>query len=155
MELTYLGNKNILNLHKTGFFCSRIVSGSAVMNCYDWATEVDIENNVIVSGFQSKIEKDILRFLEKRRARIILVLARSIYKQVPQEFQRFLEDDRLLVVSTSQSATRTAKAVAEHRNEYIAQICDELVFGYIGEGSNLQMIYQNYIEKSNLLSSNK
>ncbi len=151
MELTYLGNKELLKLHKIGFFCSRTVSGAAVLHSYDWATEVDIENNVIVSGFQSKIEKDVRHLLHKRHAKMILVLARSIYKKMPEELQPLLDDGSLLIVSTSSSAIRTAKSAADHRNEYIAQTCDELVFGYIGEGSSLQMLFQEYKEQSILL----
>jgi predicted Rossmann fold nucleotide-binding protein DprA/Smf involved in DNA uptake len=151
MKQTYLGNKELLKLHKIGFFCSRTVSGSAVLHCYDWATEIDIEHQVIVSGFQSKIEKDVLHLLRKRHAKMILVLARSIYKKMPEELQPLLDDGSLLIVSTASAATRTAKSAADHRNEYIAQTCDELVFGYIGEGSSLQMLFQGYKEKSVLL----
>ena len=151
MELAYLGNKELLKLHKIGFFCSRTVSGAAVLHCYDWATEVDIERNVIVSGFQSKIEKDVRHLLHKRHAKVILVLARSIYKKMPEELQLLLDEGSLLIVSTSSTATRTAKSAADHRNEYIAQICEELVYGYIGESSCLNMLHQAYNEKSNLL----
>jgi len=151
MELTYLGNKELLSLHKTAFFCSRTVGSNAVMRCYDWATSIDLSDTVIVSGFQSKIEKDVLHLLQKRHAKIILVLARSIYKTLPQELQTSLDDNRLLIASTAHHATRTSKSAAEHRNEYIAQTCDELVFGYIGEGSILQAVFQKFIEKSNLL----
>ncbi len=154
MDLTYLGNKELLKLHKVGFFCSRTVSGSAVLHCYDWATEVDIEHIVIVSGFQSKIEKDVLHLLQKRHAKIILVLARSIYRKMPEELQRFLDDGSLLILSTSSTATRTAKSAADHRNEYIAKVCDDLTFGYIQEGSSLQTLFQEYKEKSTLLCSN-
>ncbi len=151
MNLTYLGNKELLKQYKIGFFCSRTVSGSAVLHCYDWATDVEIEKKVIVSGFQSKIEKDVLHLLLKRRAKVILVMARSIYKQMPEELQRLLDDGSLLIVSTASTACRTGKSSADHRNEYIAQICDELVFGYIGEGSSLQLLFQNNKEKSVLL----
>ena len=152
MELTYLGNKELLSLYKTAFFCSRTVNSGAVLRCYDWATSIDLSNTVIISGFQSKIEKDILHLLLKRNAKIILVLARSIYKIIPQELQNSLDNDRSLIVSTAHTAIRTSKSAAKHRNEYIAQTCDELVFGYIGEGSCLQLVYQKFIEKSNLLT---
>src|SRR5574344_525782 len=109
MELTYLGNKELLKLHKIGFFCSRTVSGAAVLHSYDWATEVDIENNVIVSGFQSKIEKDVRHLLHQRNAKMLLVLARSIYKKMPEELHPLLDGGSLLIVSTSSSATRTAE----------------------------------------------
>lgn len=70
---------------------------------------------------------------------------------MPEELQPLLDEGSLLIVSTSSTATRTAKSAADHRNEYIAQTCDELVFGYIGEGSSLQMLFQAYKEKFNLL----
>lgn len=139
MQIEYLGNKNLLNLHKTAFLCSRTVSSRAVMRCYDWAMEVDVEHTAIVSGFQSKIEKDVLHLLDKRKAKIILVLARKIYKTLPEEFQPFINEGRLLLISTS-SASRTAKEAACKRNEYIAQLSDEIVFGYVGKGSSLEHI---------------
>ena len=151
MELTYLGNKELLKLHKISFFCSRTVSGTAVLHSYDWATEVDIEHNAIVSGFQSKIEKDVLHLLQKRHAKMILVLARSIYKKMPVELQQLLDDGSLLIISTLSAATRTAKSAADHRNKYIANVCDELVFGYIGEGSSLKELFHVYANKSVIL----
>lgn len=139
MQIEYSGNKNLLNLHKTAFLCSRTVSSRAVMRCYDWAMEVDVEHTAIVSGFQSKIEKDVLHLLGKRKAKIILVLARKIYKTLPEEFQPFINEGRLLLISTS-SASRTAKEVACKRNEYIVQLSDEIVFGYVGKDSSLERI---------------
>lgn len=148
MELTYAGNKELLKLHKIGFFCSRTVSGGAVMRCYDWATDVNIENTVIVSGFQSKIEKDVFHFLQKRNAKIILVLARSIYKKMPAELQQILDMGNLLIISTSPKASRIGKSTADDRNEYIANLCDNLIFGYIGESSSLSTILKCYSNKS-------
>lgn len=150
MELTYLGNKKLLDLHKTAFLCSRTVSSSAVLCSYDWAMQLNIEQTAVVSGFQSKLEKDVLRLLNKRRASIILILARKMYKEVPDEFKSFLADNRLLIISTS-SAIRNAKEAADKRNEFIAQLADDIVFGYINEGSSLQSIFSKYISRSTIL----
>ncbi len=150
MELTYLGNKKLLDLHKTAFLCSRTVSSSAVLCSYDWAMQLNIEQTAVVSGFQSKLEKDVLRLLNKRRASIILILARKMYKEVPDEFKPFLADNRLLIISTS-SAIRNAKEAADKRNEFIAQLADDIVFGYINEGSSLQSIFSKYISRSTIL----
>lgn len=144
------GNKSILNLNKVAFLCSRTVSSVAVMRCYDWAMQVDVAHTAIVSGFQSKIEKNVLHLLSKRNASIILVLARRMYKILPEEFQPFLEAGRLLVISTT-SATRNAKETATKRNEYIAQTADKLVFGFIGMGSSLKDLATTYAAKSTIL----
>ena len=150
MQLEYFGNKDLLNLHKTAFLCSRTVSSGAVLRSYDWAMQLNVERNVVVSGFQSKLEKDVLRLLNKRRASIILILARKMYKEIPDEYQSFMADNRLLVISTS-SAIRNAKDAADRRNKYIAQLADDIVFGYINEGSSLHTIYTDNFDKSKVL----
>lgn len=150
MQLEYFGNKELLNLHKTAFLCSRIVSSSAVLRSYDWAMQLNVEQTAVVSGFQSKLEKDVLRLLNKRRASIILILARKMYKEIPDEYQSFMADNRLLVISTS-SAIRNAKDAADRRNKYIAQLADDIVFGYINEGSSLYTIYTDNFDKSKVL----
>lgn len=44
--MEYLGNKALLNAHKTAFLCSRQVGSWAVLRCYDWATDICKEEGV-------------------------------------------------------------------------------------------------------------
>lgn len=150
MQIAYAGNKDLLNMHKTAFLCSRTVSSAAVMRCYDWAMQVDVARTAIVSGFHSKIEKDVLHLLGKRHASVILVLARRMYKTLPEEFQPFMAAGRLLVISTS-PATRNARDTAAKRNEYIARTAEKLVFGYIGKGSSLEALATEHAAKTVIL----
>ena len=46
------------------------------------------------------LEKEVLHFLAKGKQPIILVLARQMYKQIPQELQPLLNSGRLLIIST-------------------------------------------------------
>lgn len=69
--MEYLDNKALLNAHKTAFLCSRQVGSRAVLRCYDWATNICKEEGVVVSGFQSKIERDVLHFLLRGNKPII------------------------------------------------------------------------------------
>ena len=148
MTVEYLGNKAILEAHKTAFLCSRQVSSRAVLRCYDWATEMRDRGEVVVSGFQSKIEKDVLHFLLKGKQPVIMVIARQMYKTLPQELQAPLEEGRLLIISTAPTATRVGKTAAEQRNTYIAEIADSIVFGYIHPESSLKEIYKQHYNKS-------
>ena len=63
VKVEYLGNRELLETHKTAFLCSRRVSSPAVLRCYDWATEACRSDGVVVSGFQSRIERDVLHFM--------------------------------------------------------------------------------------------
>mgnify|MGYP000168218018 CR=1 FL=1 len=145
-----LGNKALLDAHKTAFLCSRQVSSRAVLRCYDWATDI-CKEGVVVSGFHSKIERDVLHFLLRGQKPIIIVLARKMYVTLPTEWQEVMDAGRLLIISTAPNAVRVSKAAADARNRYIAEYSDEIVFGSIQPNSSLDQVYKDYIEKANIL----
>ena len=124
-ELEYLGNKDLLKLPKTAFLASNTVSSEMVMKCYDWATEMRQQGRCVVSGFSSKLEKDVLHFLLKGNQPIIMVLARRMYKVIPEEFKTALAQNRLLIISTS-NAPRQSRATALARNKYVCEMADEV-----------------------------
>lgn len=151
MQIEYLGNRKLLESRKVAFFCSRIVSSEAILRCYDWATQMADSNNVVIGGFQSKIEKDVLHFLLKGKQPVIIVIARRMYKELPNELINPMNEGRLLIISTSLNAVRVSKDTANKRNSYISEIADEIVFGYISKDSSLNELFQKFKEKSTLL----
>lgn len=130
MYLKYLGNEQLLHLPKTAFLASNTISSETVLRCYDWATEMCRQGKCVVSGFSSKLERDVLHFLLKGNQPIIMVLARRMYKEFPEELKRALEQNRLLIISTS-SAARQSRATALARNKYVCEIAEEVF--YIGK----------------------
>jgi len=135
-EITFLGNKTLLTLPKTAFLSSRRILPEAVLKCYDWATEQRDAGRCVISGFHSDLEKDVLRFLLKGHQPIIVVLARKLYEQIPQEFAMALDEGRLLIVSTS-SAARASEYTTRQRNQYIADYAEHIVIGALTPGGNL------------------
>lgn len=146
--ITYLGNKELLNRKLTAFFASRTVQTARVMACYDWATSLSADRDCVVSGFQSPIERDVLHFLLKKRIPIVVVLARAIYKNMPEELIEAYEDGRLLFISVNQ-ACRTSNIAAKARNHYVAELVTTIVFGMLTQDSSLYEIYQQYTEDAN------
>ncbi len=126
-NITYLGNKDLLDTQKIAFFAPSQIATLSVLKCYDWAIEMFNGGKCIISGFSSRMEKDVLHFLLKGRQPIILVLSRRMYSVMPQEYIKPLEEGRLLIISTS-NETRQSKKNAFRRNCYIAEIVDEIVF---------------------------
>ena len=149
MTAQYLGNKDLLQRRLTAFFASRTVQTARVMACYDWATSLSADRDCVVSGFQSPIEHDVLHFLLKKRIPIIVVLARAIYKNIPEELAEAYNEGLLLFISISQ-VTRINKATARARNNYVAKLASEIVFGMLTEESSL---YEIYLQQS--VDSNK
>lgn len=141
-----LGNRDLLNLPKTAFLASSTIPTDMVLRCYDWATQMAKEEQCVVSGFSSHLEKEVLHFLMKGRCPIILVLAREMYKQIPSELQPLLDAHRLLIISVSK-AVRQSKATAHARNKYICEIADKILFVGVTEKSSLHSLKEMYIDQ--------
>ena len=127
-ETKYLGNKQLLSLHKIGFIASRHASTLDVIPTLDWAVEVSKSMDVaVVSGFQSPLEKDVLKFLLRGACPIIIVLARGMYRKLPEPLQSPMDQQRILVISNEpDTITRVSEITAHKRNEYVKSISDEM-----------------------------
>ena len=146
--MDYLGNKELLKLPKTAFLASSTIPTDMVLKCYDWATQMAKEEQCIISGFSSHLEKEVLHFLMKGRCPVILVLAREMYKQIPQELQTLLDENRLLIISIS-NAVRQSRVTALARNRHICEMVDNILFVGVTESSSLYPLaleYNNKIE---------
>ena len=124
----YLGNKQLLSLHKIGFIASRHASTLDVIPTLDWAVEISKSTDVaVVSGFQSPLEKDVLKFLLRGVCPIIIVLARGMYRKLPDALQTPMDQQRLLIISNeSDNTNRVSEITAHKRNEYVISISDEM-----------------------------
>ena len=150
MEVEYLGNQELLKLKKTAFLASSTISSETVLRCYDWATEMRNRGKCVVSGFSSKLEQDVLRFLLKGSQPIIIVLARRMYKVIPDELKEPLAQNRLLIISVS-NAIRQSRVTAMARNKYVCEMADKILFVGVTEQSGLYPYknkYRNKLEKS-------
>ena len=142
--MEYLGNKGLLELKKTAFLASSTIPPEMVLKCYDWAAGE--HEGCVVSGFSSKLEKDVLHFLLKAKCPIIMVLARKMYKVIPEELKEPLEQGRLLIISTSNDS-RQSKATAFARNKYVCEMADTIFFVGVSETSSLYQLYQDNKDK--------
>ncbi len=142
----YLGNKDLLKQPITAFLASNTISSETVLRCYDWATEICRQGLCVVSGFSSKLEKDVLHFLLKGKQPIIMVLARQMYKVVPTDLKEALEQNRLLIISSSQ-AVRQSRTTALARNRYVCEMADEIILVGAAEGNSLFELTEQYKEK--------
>ena len=136
-SLQMVGNAALLNHpDKTAFLSSRWISAADVLKCYEWAEKVRDSDCCIISGFQSPLEKDVLKFLLRGKVSIILVLARSLWKTVPEELRTAVGAGRLLIVSPV-AAARASAATATARNRWILDNSSSLVLGSLNPSGRL------------------
>ena len=144
----YLGNRELLKLKKTAFLASSTISSETVLRCYDWATEMRNRGECVVSGFSSKLEQDVLHFLLKGSQPIIIVLARRMYRDIPDELKEPLAQNRLLIISVS-NAVRQSKVTAMARNRYVCEMADKIFFVGVTEQSSLYAFKKEFENNNN------
>lgn len=144
--MEYLGNKELLKLSPIAFLASSTIPPDKVLKCYDWAIKMADEGRCVISGFSSYLEREVLHFLSKGKQPIVLVLARQMYKQIPAELQQLLDENRLLIISVSNSP-RQSKATAFERNKYICELANQILFVGVTEKSSLYPLYKDYSQK--------
>lgn len=140
-----LGNSELMGLHKIGYFASSKIATLSVLPTLDWASEIAKREDVaIVSGFHSKLEREVLNYLLKGKCGIICVLARGIYKQIPTKYKKAFHNNRILFISLESDKTLNyGREQTAKRNEFIASTANELVFSSITQESSLFPLTQS------------
>ena len=134
-----LGNISLLDREKTAFLCSRTLHSAGILPSLDWATSLNPQSDCVIGGFQSDLERDVLRFLLRKKIPVIIVLARSLYATLPEEYQLPIAENRMLLISHT-TAPRATRAAAQKRNLYVASQCQKLVIGSLPQASSLNEV---------------
>ena len=135
----HIGNYQLLKLNKTAFLCSRKVTATSVLKCYDWAIVQRDAGKCVISGFHSQIEKDVLHYLLKGSQPIIVVLARGLKQRIEPEFEQALSQNRLLIISPFDKQTkRVTKDTSQTRNRLMIDLADNITVGYISKGGQIE-----------------
>jgi hypothetical protein len=136
-----LGNESLLDLYKTAFLCSRRCPQDVVQKSHRWALAQREQGRCVISGFQSPIEKCVLRCLLEGSQPIIVALARGIGVRLDPELQPALETGRLLVITRyADSVTHACEDSCFQRNRLMLELADETVIAYAAPGGNLERL---------------
>ena len=129
--MEYLGNKDILKKHKTGFLSSRKCPADVILKSYEWAKKQRAEGNCVVCGNHSQIEKDVFEILLKGKQPLILVLPRGLKKRWDKSWLKSIDRGRLLIVSPfDRCVKRITRETAIKKNETIICLSNQLTIGY-------------------------
>lgn len=139
--VSYIGNIDILKVHKTAFFCSHKCPADIIIKSYDWAAKMKNEGRCVISSFHTKIEQDVYDFLKKGTQPIIKVPARGKYKHISKEEQQMVDAGRLLFLFFfPDEVIYQTKETCLKRNEFIAQIADEIHIAYATPNGQLEKL---------------
>ena len=139
----YIGNIDMLDLHKTAFLCSRKIPGDVILKCHDWAVRMRDEGRCVISGFHSAIERDVLQCLLRGKQPLIIVLARGLKQKIEAELKTHLNNGRLLIISPfNKDIKRITAQTAIERNRLMIEIADSIVVGFCRPDGSISKLLQ-------------
>lgn len=148
-ELRTLGNPALLRQPKTAFFCSRQYPEAIERPTYVWALEQRYAHTCVLSGFHSKLEQAVFRYLlQGPQQPIIYVLGRGIQPNLRFEYGTEIEAGRLLFLTPFESTVRTiTDETAEIRNLIVADLADQFFVPYMTAGGNIDRLLNHPVAK--------
>ena len=132
-DYDYTGNLALLDRRKVAFFASRGVSPAVGEQALCWAEACCATDRVVISGFQSPLEKSVFELLLKARHPVIWALGRALYRHYPPAVEEALTEGRILIFAV-RNARRTGWQTAQNRNYAIASMAEESVYALRTDG---------------------
>ena len=125
-----------------GVIASRECPGHVLLETLDRVPEWVKTGRVILSGFHSPLEQQVLRSVLRRKGRVVKVLARGMTEYHPQPDEREpLAAGRMLVITACPpEVRRTTRETALARNRLVLALASEIVVPYVADGSPLAVL---------------
>jgi predicted Rossmann fold nucleotide-binding protein DprA/Smf involved in DNA uptake len=144
------GESALLDEPLLGLIASRECPGHVLLETLDRVPEWVKAGRVIVSGFHSPLEQQVLRSLFRRKGRAVKVLARGFgdngadYRPTADEREP-LTSGRMLVISAfAPEVRRITRATALARNRLVLALATETVIPHVSAGSPLADLIAEY-----------
>ena len=137
------GNKDLLDRELVAFFASRKATLHDTQLALQCAESICQTDKVVISGFHSPLEKEVLNYLLEHHHPVIFALGRALYKKIPSHLQSAFDEGNLLFISF-RGYTRHSWNSALQRNWGTANLADELVFAPFDDMSQLSTLYFTY-----------
>ncbi|QJX46436.1 DNA-binding protein [Hymenobacter taeanensis] len=149
-ELCLLGNKSLLELPRTAFFCSRKYPASIERITCLWALEQRMHRRCVLSSFHSQLEQSVFRYLRQDpKQPILYVLGRGIQTSLSMEYSREIELGHLLFLSRfSEEVTTVTPESAYLRNLLMVDMADDLFIPYVRPGGSLERLLTSPMARS-------
>ena len=122
-----------------GLIASRECPGHALLETLDRVPEWVKAGRVIVSGFHSPLEQQVLRSALRRKGRVVKVLARGMtdYRPAPDEREPLTTGRMLVITACPPALRRTTRETALARNRLVLALASEIVVPHVADDSPL------------------
>lgn len=127
------GNLKLLENNPIAIYCSRHIPLSVLSDAEKLISLLAKEKHVLAGGWQSRMEKRLLKFaVNIPTSRIIYFLARGIkFFNLPRDLEKLFTENRLLVLSTFEDEKRITRNLVEQRDKWMLNYIDHYLFYHI------------------------
>ena len=138
-QLVGAGATALLTEPLLGLIASRECPGHVLLETLDRVPQWVKAHRVIVSGFHSPLEQQVLRSVLRRKGCVVKVLARGMTDYLPTADEREpLAAGRMLVITACPpEVRRTSRETALARNRLVLALASEIVVPHVAAGSPL------------------
>lgn len=141
-----LGCRKILNYRKVGVICSVRCPGEIILQTYELMKAVRNSGITIISGFHSPMEQECLNILLRGTCGVVICPARSLPKRLEPEYQKPIEDNRMLMLSAfGEKHNRPTAQTGVIRNRFVADIADLLFVPYAAPGGKTEAMCREIV----------
>lgn len=144
--ITGVGNAALLEQPLLGLISSRECPGHILFETLERVPEWVKAGKVVISGFHSPLEQQVLHSLLRRQGRAVKVLARGMTEYRPDSQEREpLAAGRLLVLTAfPPEVRRTTRETALARNRLVLALANETITPFVAKGSPLAALVADY-----------
>lgn len=144
-QIVGVGETALLAEPLLGLIASRECPGHVLLETLDRVPEWVKAGRVIVSGFHSPLEQQVLRSVLRRKGRVVKVLARGVtdYRPQPEEREPLTAGRMLVITACPSNIRRTTRTSALLRNKLVLHISHDLAIPFIREHSPLKAMLEN------------
>lgn len=141
------GNKELIERDFVAFFASRNSRPEALDLARSWAYQIAKSEKIVMSGFQSPIERAVLDILLTEGCSVVVALGRALYRKVPPYLRTAFDEGRVLFVSF-RGYSRPSFTNSQLRNWATPSLATEIVFAPFDENSQLSTLYFSFSQGS-------
>jgi len=148
VEVKLIGDPTCLQRPLLGLFCSQKCPGELILKAYDVAKLLREQGRVVVSGFHSPVEKDLLSILLRGDQPVVICLARNLEGyRISKNQKALIDKGHLLLVSPvfKQCQPRITLQTAKIRNALIVQICSQVLIIHAESGGSVDQLCHEWI----------
>lgn len=122
--ISYIGNMSLLESKTLGIIGSVKCPGDLIIRTFDFANALCDTDWTVVSGFQSPVEKECLRILDRGNKRLIMCPSRNLTsKGLTDSIRKAITEHRMLLISPFEDKIdRTRERQAPLRNEFVCAL---------------------------------